>query len=426
MSEVTASWSRFSLIALCALSACNWSNTPKPHSVNPMSGESLFADVQQYEAFGIHRAGTEGDRNTTEWVGRELARAGFEVNLDPIRFNHFDLEFARFEMTGESLECLPFWFPTATNGPVRAPLALIESEDLIGKIAVAQSSGTQWKLDPTDLALQAQEKGALALAIVVPSPSGHVAAQNARAPFNQAPRGLPIMNLAWKHLDTVLEGAKNGTEATLEIRGESNPNGKTENIVAKKVGSDEWIVITTPLTGWYTCAGERGPGVALFVGLARWLADQDLPSSVMFLGNAGHELDHLGAGNTLEHNAPKPEEVKAWIHLGASIGTRDIQSNDAGELVLSDEANAIGNLVATEALLPQVTEAFSNVSFLKPRSTEPINGELRDFINAGYNAFGFFGGCYYFHTPYDTDVSTTPELLDQVATALKQFLLELE
>jgi hypothetical protein len=390
-----------------------------------MSGESLFADVQQYEAFGIHRAGTEGDRNTTEWVGRELNRAGYEVTFDPIRFNHFELESARFEVDGESMECLPFWFPKVTNGPIKAPLKKFEPGKLVdytGKIAVAEAPEGQWKFDPTDWYGQAESLRALALVIVVPSPSGHVSAQNARAPFNQAPRGLPVMNVAWKHRDAVMEAAKNGVEATLEIRGESNPNGKTENIVAKLERGEKWIVVTTPLTGWYTCAGERGPGVALFVALARWMANEDMPHSVMFLGNAGHELDHLGAGNTLENNAPKPDEVAVWLHLGASIGTVGITEKDTGERSLSDEPNSLGNLVATEALLPSVSTAFKDVKFLKPRSTAPINGELRDFIEAGYNAFGFFGGCYHFHTPYDTAESTTPELLEQVASALQQFL----
>jgi hypothetical protein len=387
-----------------------------------MSGDSLYTDVRQYESFGIHRAGTVGDRDTTEWVGRELARAGYEVMFDPVRFNQFDLESARFEVGGESLECLPFWFPKATDAPITAPLASFDSTDLTGKIAVAEAPEGQWKFDPTDMAIQAQEKGAAALAILVPSVSGHVSAQNARAPFNQAPRGLPIMNIAWQHRDLVLDAVKNGTEATMEIRGESNPDGKTENIVAKRENGDEWIVITTPLTGWYTCAGERGPGVALFVGLGRWLVEQDLPYSLMFLGNAGHELDHLGAGNTLENNAPKPEDVKVWIHLGASIATSKIETSASGGPETFAAPNTSGNLVATEALLPKVKEAFSGVEFLVPRSTAPINGELRDFMEAGYNAFGFFGGCYYFHTPYDTDVSTDPKYLDQVAIALKKFI----
>lgn len=412
-------------VLLFLLSACNFSEDYQlAKEVDPLSGDTLYADVQTYTEFGNHRAGGQGDHATTDWMSKKMSQAGFEIRLDPIRFNRFDLEEARFELNGESLECLPFWYPTVTDEPITAPLAIFDPEspgDMTGKIALITGPDLQFGFDPTDWAITAQASGVAALAIIMPHPAGLVNAQNAHAPFNQVPRGIPVMNVAQKHEALLREAAEAGHEVTLEIRGTSNPNARTHNLVATRENGPEWIVVTTPLTGWYTCGGERGPGVALFLGLARWIADQDLPYSLMFLGNAGHELDQIGAGTTLEKNAPAVEDVKVWLHLGASIATRDAAIDENGDVKLLDTPFPQGNLVSTEGLLDAVTDAFSDVDFLKPRTTEPIHGELKDFMEAGYNAFGFFGGCPYFHTPYDTAESTSPELLAQVAAALQQF-----
>ena len=104
----------------------------------------------------------------------------------------------------------------------------------------------------------------------------------------------------------------------MSVRGRDDAEAKSSNVVAKLVRGDKWIVVTTPLSGWFTCAGERGPGVALFLGLARWAAERSGDHSLMFLGNTGHELDQVGAHHTLESNAPSTGDVSMWIHLGAS------------------------------------------------------------------------------------------------------------
>jgi hypothetical protein len=413
------------LLFTMALVSCNFTQDYKlADRRDILSGGRLYADVETYAEFGNHRAGGEGDRATTDWISKKMAQVGYHILWDTISFTRFDLESARLDVGGESLECLPFWFPTVTEQRITAPLVVFDpdgTEALSGKIGVITGPANQWRFDPTDWTIAAASRGALALAIVMPHPSGHVAAQNAVAPFNQIPRSIPVMNVAEKDEARLLEGAQAGSNATLEIRGTTDTDGRTENIIATLERGPEWIVISTPLTGWYTCGGERGPGVALFLGLARWLAKEDLPYSLMFLGNAGHELDQIGATDTLDKNAPDPKDVKAWIHLGASIATRDMEVGADGKETLLDRANTYGSLVSTEALLPAVTSAFVGVDFLTPRSTAPINGELKKYMDAGYPAFGLFGACPRFHTPYDAADSTSPELLEQVADALQAF-----
>jgi len=203
------------------------------------------------------------------------------------------------------------------------------------------------------------------------------------------------------------------------IRGRDEIEAKSSNVVAKLVRGDKWIVVTTPLSGWFTCAGERGPGVALFLGLARWAEERSGEHSLMFLGNTGHELDQVGAHHTLEGNAPPTEDVSMWIHLGASITARDYQTGNGKPRPL-DKIHPDGNLVATKDLGPIVESAFAKIEALTPRTEGPVFGELKDFMEAGYNAYGFFGSFLYFHTTLDTGAVTTPGLLEPVGAAIMQ------
>ena len=42
------------------------------------------------------------------------------------------------------------------------------------------------------------------------------------------------------------------------------------NVIARLgIGAGPTIVVSTPMTGWYTCVCERGPGIANFLALAR-------------------------------------------------------------------------------------------------------------------------------------------------------------
>jgi hypothetical protein len=158
----------------------------------------------------------------------------------------------------------------------------------------------------------------------------------------------------------------------------------------------------------------------MLLGLARWAATADLPFSLRFIANSGHELDNMGAHFSLDAYGPPPKDVACWIHLGASIGAREWKVDADGNSIPLDECNTIGNLVGTPDLLPLLEQAFHNVPAYKPRSGEPILGELRHFIKAGYRSYGFFGSHHYFHTPLDTDATVSPELLDPIGDALRQ------
>ena len=86
------------------------------------------------------------------------------------------------------------------------------------------------------------------------------------------------------------------------------------------------MVVTTPISGWFVCGGERGPGVALLLGLARQLADATAVSTgtegcftYHFAGTSAHEFN-VAEGNlglvltkrALERFGLEPANVRVW------------------------------------------------------------------------------------------------------------------
>ena len=263
--------------------------------------------------------------------------------------------------------------------------------------------------------------GAVGLVVMIPGASGQPLAQNAPAPHNQEPHAIPALIVGRQSAPMLRNAARDRAPVKLAIRGRDVPEAESSNVVARLERGEKWIVVTTPLSGWFRCAGERGPGVALFLGLARWAAERDGEHSLLFLGNTGHELDQVGAHQTLERNAPPPEDVSLWIHLGASITAREYEKKD-GQFHPLEKVHADGNLVGTKALGPLLDKAFANLDGFHPRTDGPVRGELRQFMDAGYTAYGFFGSFLYFHTRLDTGAVTSPELLEPVGAAIVQTL----
>ena len=395
----------------------------------PMSGAALFADVERYSELGTHQTATEGDVATSRWIADELKKAGYETELQAWTLRQFMLSQSTLAVAGRSIECFPFWFPKPTGtgtlaSPLTAPLAALpkpeEGGTLDGRIAFADGSfmtARHWSSGINGIVRHAADLGAVGLIMVVPNASGEISAINARDPNHQEPLPIPAVLVAEGSEAELAKAAREGTTASLLIAGEDRKDADAYNIIGTLRRGERWIVVTTPSSGWFTCAGERGAGVAYFLGLARWAAASDSQFSYMFIANSGHELDNIGAHHSLDHRAPPVDEVQCWIHLGASIATRDWKVTDHGPEPLP-LVNTVGNLVGTPNLLPVLSKAFEGVEGYQPRSGEPIRGELRHFVNSGYTTFGFFGGHFYFHTPVDTPATTSPELLAPVGAAL--------
>jgi hypothetical protein len=170
--------------------------------------------------------------------------------------------------------------------------------------------------------------------------------------------------------------------------------------------------------------------VAIFLGLARCLGRRSPRARYLFSGNTGHEERGSGAYALLDQ-VPPPDQVKGWLHLGASISNRHALYEDG----LADDSPAwrertlrrggTPNFACAEDLLPLLTEAFADIPELVPRAMGG-RGELEEYLRRGYRAFGFYGANRVFHTWADTADETAPELLEPVARACARALEAIE
>jgi len=375
---------------------------------NPLAGDALFADVQKYWSLGEHRTGSAADHKTTEWLNSELKSCGFDTKPPRFEVPVVALGTTRMRIGGQSIPVFPLW-------PVQGSL---HAEGALGPqgIAVArlpyEAGGA---LTPTSagvrLIQQAAAAGASALVLVTEGPTGEVIALNHESGVDRWP--IPVVLIGPKYADALVAGV----HAVLDVEAHVNQRGYATNAQGLLKGAGgKLIVVSTPKSGWFRCAGERGPGIALWLGLARSVARQKAGPSFLFTANGGHELHGLGMKAFLDREAPKPANVACWIHLGAGIAT---YASDGTRLLRTADPKRY--LTCTPDLVPVIAPAFRSIPELAP-SSERYLGELRYLAAAGYSGFSVAAGHRLHHTPIDDPSSTGPAILAPVAQAFQSAL----
>lgn len=363
--------------------------------VQNFSGTDALEYANKYTSFGIHRTGTETEIESTKWVASELENIGFDTQLQELKFNRFDLKNHKLIVDGKEIDSFPFWFPVATGSePVEAKLTMYDEEKpetMKGKVVYYDMPGLQTNADISAIAEKAKEAGAVAVISTVIQPNGLPSGQNTRANNTENAIALPSLIVSASQKDVIKEAADKNAEVSVLIEGESIPDSVAYNVIAKlDNNADEWVVVTTPLSGWFVCNAERGGGVGLFLELAQNVKNWDSNVNYLFIGNTGHELNFSGAHES-EQFVPEPEDVKVWLHCGSSIAAKE---------PIVENFEFIG---FSQDIAEDVNNAFKDVEGLKVQNDEAklMQSELGSFISKGYSAFGFFGANKDFHTEAD-------------------------
>jgi hypothetical protein len=192
--------------------------------------------------------------------------------------------------------------------------------------------------------------------------------------------------------------------------------GRTSNVVGRIGGGQDRnrILLTTPLSGWFRCAGERGTGIAVMLAVAAQLAAEGVP--LLLNGNSGHELVDIGANRFAETKLP----LRAIVHFGASIA--------AGEL--SDHALRLIDGLTIRAWTPGLDEALASAFAPLGKTLTLVAdadhvrpdawiGEARVWCALGRPLLSMAGRFALFHTPEDVpERATTSALLERVYHAV--------
>lgn len=361
---------------------------------------AIAADLRRYVDFGSKRAGGPGDTACGEWLAAELRNAGYAIERQNFAVPYFDTTRADLICGTTSAKVLPqpIVTPTGELG-VSGPLVRVDPRgrfmgSMRGAIALIDLPIARWSSmmakaarEPVDSAFAA---GAKAAVVITNGPTGKVIALNAdgRKPMFSGPVAL----LAPIDADDFLAAAIRRDTAHLTITGEGGRRSAFNFVGGIDRGKGRWMVVSTPRSGWFTCAAERGPGVAAWLDLARWARDGLPDHDLAFICNTGHEYEYLGAAEAMKQIAPPPAQTRFWLHLGANVAACDW--HDIGGLTPLPSVDGQRYLSVTPALLPLSRGIFAGQSgFEAPVSSQVLSaGELDEVIKAGYSpAAGVFG-----------------------------------
>jgi hypothetical protein len=390
-----------------AASSAGAANAPPP------SAQTIEADLRKYVGFGNKRAGGPGDTACGNWLAGELDRAGYTVERQTFQAPYFEASKAELSIEGATAPVLPqpIVIPTGAGG-VTGPLVRVDvaghfEDSLDGAIALVDLPSARWSSalarpirGPIEAAFAA---GAKAVVAITNGPTGKVIALNAdgRQPMFVGPVALLAPDKAPPFLAATFQRG----EATLTVDGEGGRRDAFNFVGRIDRGKGRWLAISTPRSGWFGCAAERGGGVAAWLDLARWaptaLPDHDLA----FVCNTGHEYEYLGAAEAMKQIAPPVEATRFWLHLGANVAARDWREMPGGATPLPNvDAQRVLSISANLVALAQTVFA-SQLGYEAAVSSAVLSaGELDEVIKAGYApAAGVFGIHRYHHVEEDDE-----------------------
>lgn len=394
-------------------------------SADPLGGDKLMADVESYVGFGTHRTGSAGDLATSDWFAKYWRDLGYAIEQTDVTCPNADTHVAKLRIGDQAFD--GFAQPPLTftlEGGLNAPLAWWNADkpsDVAGRIAIVYVERTSGSVSPSGVYREAFQRcaaaGALGVVAVVSGPSGEVVAINTPVKMTL---GIPVLQVGEKERKRLEAAISDTPTGKLIIEG---PGGVRtgRNTVARMGDAGPWVIISTPQSGWFTCGGERGPGIAMSRALSAWAKTTRYPVRWLFVATSGHEWVDHGAEIFHKTQAPGPGNTALWFHLGASYGARAYEETSGG-LVAKSTPNVVRSLMTTPDLAPFCEAAFAGQTPINkplPADLAKALGEYRLVLEEGYtSSAGFWGGNAHFHTPIDGTASTTPEIMEPVARAI--------
>ena len=133
---------------------------------------------------------------------------------------------------------------------------------------------------------------------------------------------IPTLLIAPRDAAPLHDAAASGKEGYVCLDAEFAPL-TGHNVIATLEGdASNTLVVLTSLSGWYTCAAERAPGIvgALAI-LDRYsaLSPEARPGRLVVVITSGHELHHAGADGAPRIKCIQMEFTAELLQLGASI-----------------------------------------------------------------------------------------------------------
>ena len=343
-------------------------------------GDQAYEIVRSFSGMGIHRTGTQGDHDTSRWLRSELEVMGADVSFQPFPYHHFGAEL-RVRNAGKSIEADALYYSFIGQRNISNPsFGIIDahadeaviSRDIGRVVATAKADG----------------RDGLILATRCPTGDLYAINQEHRMDLN-----FPVVLVAQDNLNAIqTSGADIFFVASVR-------KSMAKNVIARFPGPTgaRRVVVTTPISGWFRCAGERGCGLAIAIFVSRRLSKS---FAVDLLLASGHELGFRGGYHLAENYETEPSCV---LHLGSCIANFDAKMS----CICSADSMTVG----------QIASVFKRLDIKPVIPSDPANaenwvGESMCWASNNWPILSIAGLAPHFHVRSDLpEVVTSPGLL---------------
>jgi hypothetical protein len=282
--------------------------------------------IHGYEEQGFHRTGTAVDEISADWLTGQVR----EIGLEPIReewsLSRVDPIDASLIVNGRKIEGLPlFDGGFTTSAGIHGRLGNLNSLAPIGLTEAEPNAAAAGELG--DARRQNKHE-----AIVVVTRGDRPGFCPSNAPSFLRPFGPPVLQVTSEEAPFLVDCARQHVDAVLTTHVQRT-QAQAFNVTAVVSGSNRGIaplVVMTPRSGWWSCASERGGGLACWLEIMRAMRDARPARDVLFVASSGHEIGFRGIEVFIEGRPGIVTAAKAWLHLGASIGAAQGPGNGLG------------------------------------------------------------------------------------------------
>jgi hypothetical protein len=369
--------------------------------------------ISAYDGQGIHRTGTEVDNRSAAWLVDAAKAAGADARAEPFAISRIDLKSTFVEIQGRRIEGLPLYDGGFTD-----------ERGVTGKLTKAGEAGGEIAVTTLDAGavsnegrgLQQLRRAPNVRAIIAITNGAHAGLTPSNAVDFKEPYGVPVLQVSSEEAAGLAEHAAQHRDARL-VAQIARTSTQALNVVGVIRGTRAElppVVVITPRSGWWQCAGERGGGIVCWLETMRAVSAARPPRTVMFVASSGHELGHYGLDAFIDAQPDLVKRASAWMHFGANIGAAEGRARLQSS---SDEIEA--------KALEQMTRASAAEPQRVPRGTVP-GGEARNLHVGGARYVSILGSSQLFHSQADRwPASVDVQALARYATAFSNLAVAL-
>jgi hypothetical protein len=366
--------------------------------------QRIGALIRAYESQGFHRTGTDVDRLSGDWLSNEVRALRLEPAFEEFSLSRVDPAGGSLVVNGRTIEGLPL-FDGAFTGPagIAGVLGTLGSDAPIGLAEMAPNAAAAGALGDARRRNRHQ-------AIVAVTRGKRPGFCPSNADDFLRPFGPAVLQVSSDEASILADYARQGATARLTAHVERT-QARAFNVVTTVPGTDRSaapLVVMTPRTGWWSCASERGGGLACWLQILRAARDSKPVRDVLFVASSGHEIGHLGLETFMAHRPGLVSAAKAWIHLGANIGAAQGPGN-----ILQASDDGMEQMMAGA-----MTDAGLGIDRRLARGAAPL-GEAKNVHHGGGRFISIIGGNDLFHNPADRGTAAVD--LDVIARFARAF-----